>query len=115
MDIFYPSEDPDDYRSDMDDDHDLVDDIDSDTLIRTVKFLKRAKAPGLDNIHNEVLRLDTTTLLFHHLARLFTSSIKIGYIPIAWKLATLRMLLKPDTNSPLLQLAIGLSALSVQL
>ena len=34
---FYPPEDPDDYRSDMDDDHDLVADIDSDTLIRIVK------------------------------------------------------------------------------
>ena len=41
---FYPLEDPDDYRSDMDDDHDLVTDIDSDTLIRIVKFLKRGKA-----------------------------------------------------------------------
>ena len=30
---FYPPEDPDDYRSDMVDDHDLVADIDSDTLI----------------------------------------------------------------------------------
>ena len=93
---FYPPEDPDDYRSDMDDDHDLVADIDPDTLIKIVKFLKRGKAPGPDNIHNEVLRLGTTTSLFHHLARLFTSSIQIGYIPIAWKLATLRMLLKPD-------------------
>ena len=93
---FYPSEDPNDYRSDMDDDHDLVADIDSDTLIRIVKFLKRSIAPGLDNIHNEVLRLGTTTSLFHHLARLFTSSIQIGYILTAWKLATLRMLLKPD-------------------
>ena len=37
---FYPPEDPDDYRSDMDDDHDLVADIDSNTLIRIVKFLK---------------------------------------------------------------------------
>ena len=48
------------------------------------------------NIQNEVLRLGTTTSLFHHLARLFTSSIQIGYIPTAWKLAALRMLLKPD-------------------
>ena len=80
----------------MDDDHDLVADIDSYTLIRLVKFLKRGKAPGPDIIHNEVLRLDTTTSLFHHLARLFTSSIQIGYISTAWKLATLRMLLKPD-------------------
>ena len=93
---FYPPEDSDDYRADMDDDHDLVADIDSDTLIRIVKFLKRGQAPGPDNIHNEVLRLGTTTSLFHHLARLFTSSIQIGYIPTAWKLATLRMLLKPD-------------------
>ena len=100
---FYPPEDPND--SDMDDDHDLVTDINSDTLNRIVKFLKRGKAPGPDNIHNEVLRLGTTTSLFHHLARLFTSSIQIGYIPTAWKLATLRMLLKPD------KLAIGLSAL----
>ena len=93
---FYPPEDPDDYRSDMDDDHHLVADIDSNTLNRIVKFLTRGKAPGPNNIHNEVLRLGTTTSLFHHLARLFTSSIQIGYIPTAWKLATLRMLLKPD-------------------
>ena len=107
---FYPPEDPDDYRMDMDDDHDLVADIDCDTLIRIVKFLKRGKAPGPDNIHNEVLRLGTTTSLFHHLTRLFTSFIQIGYISTAWKLATLRMLLKPD-KLPLLHLAIGLSAL----
>ena len=93
---FYPPEDPDDYRTDMDEDHDLVADIDSDTLIRIVKFFKRGKPSGPDNIYNEVLRLGTTTSLFHHLARLFTSSIQIGDIPTAWKLATLRMLLKPD-------------------
>ena len=93
---FYSPEDPDDYRTDMDDDHDLVADIDSDTLIRIVKSFKRGKAPGPDIIHNEVLRLGTTISLFHHLAKLFTSSILIGYIPTAWKLATLRMLLKPD-------------------
>ena len=33
---FYLPEDPDDYRSDMDDDHDFVADIDSDTLIKIV-------------------------------------------------------------------------------
>ena len=93
---YYPPEDSDDYRSDMDDDlviNILVDDIDCNTLIRIVKFLKRGEAPGPDNIHNEVLRLGTTTSLFHHLARLFTSSIQIGYISTAWKLATLRMFL----------------------
>ena len=93
---FYAPEDPDDYRADMDDHHDLVADIDSDALIRIVKFLKQGKAPGPDNIQNEVLRLGTPTSLYYHLARLFTSSIQIGYIPTAWKLATLRVLLKPD-------------------
>ena len=92
---FYPPEDPNDYRSDMDDDQDLVANIDSDTLIRIVRFLKQRKSPGPTNIHN-VLRLCTTTSLFYHLARLFISSIQIGCIPTAWKLATLRMLLKPD-------------------
>ena len=77
---FCPPEDPDDFRSDMGDDHDLVADIDSDTLIKIVKFLKRGKATSPDSIHNDVLRLCTTISLFHHLARLFTSSIQIGYI-----------------------------------
>ena len=41
-------------------------------------------------------RLGTTTSLFHHLARLFTSSIQLGYNSNVWNIATLRMLLKPD-------------------
>ena len=89
----YPPEDPDDYEFNVGNEHELVNDVDAQTLI---KFLKRGKAPGPDNIHIEVLRLGTTTSLFHHLARLFTSSIQLGYIITAWKAATLRMLLKPD-------------------
>ena len=73
---FYSSEDPNDYRTDMDDSHDLVADIDSDTLTRIVEFLKRGKAPGPNNIHNEVLRLGTTTSLFHHLAKFLPPSYK---------------------------------------
>ena len=41
---FYPPEDPNDYRSTMDDDQGLVAYIDSDTLIRIVKFVKPGKA-----------------------------------------------------------------------
>ena len=93
---FYPPEDPDDYRFDFGNEHELVADVDAQTLIKLVKFLKRGKALGLDNIHNEVLRLGTTISLYHHLARLFTSSIQLGYISTAWKIATLYMLLKPD-------------------
>ena len=36
---FYPPENSDDHRSDMDGDRDLVADVDADTLIRIVKFL----------------------------------------------------------------------------
>ena len=105
---FYPH--PEYYRMDMDDDHDLVADIDSDTLIRIVKFLKGGKAPDPDNIHNEALRLAITSL-FHHLGRLFYLPIQIGYIPTVWKLATLRMLLKPDKLPSLTTSYIGISAL----
>ena len=80
---FYPPENPYDYRLDMDDDHDLVGNIGSDTLIGIVKFPKRGKSPGTNNTHNEVPRLGTTTSLFHHLAQFFTSSIQIGYVPTA--------------------------------
>ena len=93
---FYPPKDPDDYIFDVGNEHELVDDVGAQTLIKLVKFLRRGKAPRPDNIHNEVLRPGTTTSLYHHLARLFTSSIQLGYIPTAWKIATLRMLLKPD-------------------
>ena len=93
---FYPPEDPDDYRFDVGNEHELVADVDAQTLIKLVKFLRRGKAPGPDTIHNEVLRLGTTISLFHHLAKLFTPSIQLSYIPTACKLATLCMLLKPD-------------------
>ena len=73
-----------------------MEDVDAQTLTKLVKFLKRGKTPSPDTLHNEVLTLDTTASLFHHLARLFTSSIQLGYIPTARRIAALRMLLKPD-------------------
>ena len=85
-----------DNRFDVGNEHELVEDVDPQSLIKLVKFLKRGKAPGPDTIHNEVLRLGTTTTLFNHLAKRFTSCIQLGYIPTALKIATLRMLLKPD-------------------
>ena len=98
---FYPPEDPNDCRFDLGNEHELVEDIDPQSLIKLVKFLKRGKAPGSDTIHNKVLRLGTTTSLFYHLAKLFTSSIQLGYIAAAWKIATLLMLPKPDQLSSL--------------
>ena len=42
---FYPPEDPDDYRFDVGNEHELVEDVDPQSLIKLVKFLKRGKAP----------------------------------------------------------------------
>ena len=60
---FYPPEDPDDYRFDVGNEYELVEDVDPQALIKLVKFIKRGKATGSDTIHNEVLRLGTTTFL----------------------------------------------------
>ena len=38
---FYPPEDPDDYRFGEGNEHELVDDVDAQTLIKLVRFLKR--------------------------------------------------------------------------
>ena len=95
---FYPPENPDDYRFDVGNKHELVDDVDPLTLTKLVKFLNRGKAPGPETMHNEVLRLGITTSLFHHLAKLFTSPKQLGYIPTAWKIATLRIYTQLDSR-----------------
>ena len=60
LEYIYPPEHPNDYRFDVRNEHELVEDADFKTLIKLIKFLKRGKAPGPDTIHNEVLRLGTT-------------------------------------------------------
>ena len=72
---FYFPEDPDNRRFDVGNMHEIVEDVDPQTLIKLVKFLKKGKAPGPDTIYNEVLSLDITISLFHYLAKLFTSSL----------------------------------------
>ena len=43
---FYPPEDPDEYRFDVGNEHEFVEDVDAQTLIKKVKFLRRGKAPA---------------------------------------------------------------------
>ena len=52
---FYPPEDPDDYKFDVGNEHELVEDVDPQTLVKLVKFLKRGKAPGPEKIHMRYL------------------------------------------------------------
>ena len=40
---FFPPEDPDDYQFDVENEHELVADVDIQTLIKLVKFLKKVK------------------------------------------------------------------------
>ena len=50
---FYPPEDPDDYRFDVGNEQELLEDVDPRTFIQLTEFLKKGKAPGSNTIHNE--------------------------------------------------------------
>ena len=68
--------------TDTDDDSDLVADVDPDTLIRIVRTeLKNGKAPGIDNVYNNILKKAIGTGFYKVLARAFTISLKLGFIP----------------------------------
>ena len=83
--------------TDTDDDSDLVADVDPDTLIRIVRTeLKNGKAPGIDNVYNIILKKAIGTGFYKVLARAFTISLKLGFIPHVWKIAVLCVLIKPD-------------------
>ena len=83
--------------TDTDDDSDLVANVDPDTLIRIVRTeLKNGKARGIDNVYNIILKKAIGTGFYKVLARAFTISLKLGFIPHVWKIAVLCMLIKPD-------------------
>ena len=83
--------------TDTDDDNNLVGDVDPDTLIRIVRTEpKNGKAPGIRNVHNIILKKAIGTGFYRVLARAFTISLKLGFIPHVWKVAVLYMLIKPD-------------------
>ena len=80
-----------------DDDSDLLADVDPDTLIRIVRTeLKNGKGPRVDNVYNIILKKAIGTGFYKVLARAFTISLKLGFIPHVWKVAVLCMLIKPD-------------------
>ena len=83
--------------TDTDDDSHLVADVDPDTLIRIAQTeLKNGKAPGVDTVYNIILKKAIGTGFYKVLARAFTISLKLGFIPHVWKIAVLCMLIKPD-------------------
>ena len=65
-----------------DDNSDLVADVDLDTLIRIVRSeLKNCKVPGIDNVYNDIVKKAIGTGFYKLLARAFTISLKLSYIP----------------------------------
>ena len=94
---FTPSDSCHDNITDTDDDSESVADVDPDSLIRIVQTeLKNGKAPGIDNVHKNILKKAIGTGFYKVLARAFTISLKLGFIPHVWKIAVLCMLIKPD-------------------
>ena len=86
-----------DNTTDTNDDSDLVADVDPNTLIRIVRHeLKNGKAPSIDNVYNDILKKAIGTGFYKLLARAFTISLKLGFVPYVWKVAVLCMLIKPD-------------------
>ena len=85
------------YVTDTGNDINLVADVDPDTLIRIVRSEpKNGKVPGVDRVYNIILKKAIGTGFYKILARAFTISLKLGFIPHAWKVAALCMLIKPD-------------------
>ena len=75
--------------TDTDDNSDLVADVDPGTLIRIVRSeLKNGKAPGIDNVYNDILKKAIGTGFYKLLARAFTISLKLGFIRYVWKVAS---------------------------
>ena len=76
---------------------DLVADVDLDTLFRIVQLeLENGKAPGIDNLHIDILKKATGTGFYKLLARAFTVSLRLGFIPYVYKVAVLCLLIRPD-------------------
>ena len=83
--------------TDTDYDSDLVADVDPDTLIRIVRSeLKNGKAPGIDSVYNIILKKAIGVGFYKILDQAFIISLKLGFIPHAWKVAVLCMLIKPE-------------------
>ena len=73
---FTPSDSLHDSLTDTDDDSDLVVDVDPDTLIRIVlSEPKNGKAPGIDNVYNDILKKAIGTGSYKLLVRAFTVSL----------------------------------------
>ena len=82
--------------TDTDDESDLVADVDPDILLLIVLAELKMVKLQVDSVCNISLKKAIGTGLYQVLARAFTISLKLGFIPYVWKVAVLCMLIKPD-------------------
>ena len=68
-----------------------------DELVSYIKKLNSKKAPGLDFISNNMIKA-SVDLLAPSILSIFNKCIQFGYFPDAWKLATVRVLAKPNKS-----------------
>ena len=69
--------------------------VKTDELDKVITSLKNNKAPGHDNISNEILKNCKPVLLIP-LTKLFNLCLTTGIFPSTWKLSIMTMLLKPN-------------------
>ena len=86
---FTPLDSLDDNITDTDDNRGVVVDVDTDTLIGMLRSeIKNGKAPGIDNVYNDILKKAIGTGFHKLLARAFTVSLKLGFIPHVWNVGS---------------------------
>ena len=76
----------------------LDDPISEIEIISTTKKLKTKKAPGLDRIHNEMLKCGIHYLAFS-LSILFNTILKCGYLPASWSKGMITAIYKSGDKS----------------
>ena len=76
--------------------------LQEEDIKKAIKILKKEKAAGPDNIHNEHIK-DTTDFLQHIWTKLFNKCLAVGRIPTQWRHSIIKVLYKgtgdpKDTN-----------------
>ena len=72
--------------------------LDNDQMSLALKALKQGKSPGPDSIHPIILK-NLAEELAHPLTILFNSTLNVGKLPKAWKMAEVRPIFKKGCKS----------------
>ena len=79
------------------DDDQLMAKITKDEIVNQLKKCKNKSAPGNDGLNYLILKRLPPNI-FNYLTALFNTALSIGYFPLSWKQATIKMVPKPGKN-----------------